>query len=133
MLPVILVSCLTGIMGAMAEGEVADVMATLSMCLNCLMGIWGLLVGLFYPAVIIRFALTGTLGSAFQFGEIFGFITANLGNYIIALLLGWVAILIGLLVGVIACGVGYLFTGFWAGLVTAHLWGQVYRASAAQV
>jgi hypothetical protein len=29
------------------------------------------------------------------------------------------------LLGLMVCGVGYLFTGFWAVLVQAHLFGQV--------
>jgi len=59
-----------------------------------------------------------------------GLITGNLGNYIIALILAWVASVIAGF-GVIACGVGVLFTSFWASLVMAHLFGQLQRASVA--
>lgn len=133
MLPVILIACLLSVAAMVTEGgrEAPNLMVAMSTCLNCLSAIWALLVGIVSPAILIRYAVTGEFISAFQFGEIFSFIASNLGNYIIALLLGWVAGLIGGL-GAIACGVGLLFTSFWALLVQSHLYGQVYVASQAQ-
>ena len=116
------------VVGGNGNGE--DLIGLVSLCLNCIVGLYGLVLGILFPAILVNYAVTGEVGSAFRFGEIFGFITGNLGNYIIALILAWVASLIAGF-GVIACGVGVLFTGFWAYLVMAHLFGQVHRASVA--
>ena len=48
----------------------------------------------------------------FQFGEIWDFIRANLGDYLLAILIYVVASIIAGF-GIIACGIGVLFTSFW--------------------
>ena len=113
-----------------AEGNRENLVTLLSIVQGCLTLPYGLVIGVLSPAILIRYAVTGEFTSAFRFGEIFSLITGNLGNYIIAILLGWLASLIAGF-GVIACGVGVLFTSFWASLVMAHLLGQVHRASVA--
>ncbi|MGA9349251.1 MAG: DUF4013 domain-containing protein [Anaerolineae bacterium] len=128
-LPIIFVSCLSW-MGAVIAEESEAIGAFLA-CMNCLSVLWGFLVAVVAPAATIRYAITGEFISGFQFGEIFNFIANNLANYIIAFLLSVLANFIGGF-GVILCGVGVLFTGLWASLVEAHLFGQVYRASETQ-
>jgi len=113
-----------------AEGNRENLLTLMSIVQGCLTLPYGLVIGVLSPAILIRYAVTGEFTSAFRFGEIFGLITGNLGNYVIAILLGWLASLIAGF-GVIACGVGVLFTSFWASLVMAHLLGQVHRASVA--
>jgi len=113
-----------------AEGNQENLLTLLSIVQGCLTLPYGLVIGVLLPAILVNYAVTGELGSAFRFGELFGFITGNLENYIIAILLSWLAGLIASL-GVIACGVGVLFTSFWGNLVMAHLYGQLHRASVA--
>jgi hypothetical protein len=84
------------------------------------------------PAGLIRYAQYDSLGSAFQFGEIFSFISSNIGDYIIVVLLTWVAQFIAGF-GVILCLIGVVFTGFWAILVTGNLYGQLARKAAGTV
>lgn len=112
--------------GGNGNGE--NLIALLLFPLYCLVGLYGLVLAILSPAILVRYAVTENFTSSFRFGEIFGLITGNLGNYILAILLTWLAGLIAGL-GVIACVVGVLFTGFWANLVMAHLYGQLHRAS----
>ena len=128
-LPIIFVSCLSW-MAAIVAGD-SDAIGAFVACVNCLSGLWGLLMAVVVPAATIQYAITGEFMSGFRFGEIFSFITNNLANYIIAFLLAMLANFISGF-GLIICGVGVFFTGFWASLVQAHLFGQVYRASKTQ-
>lgn len=128
-IPVIILACMasgTNIAMAQADSDVAQALSVVSICFSCLQIIVSLVVSAIMPAAWIRYAQYDTFGSAFQFGEIFRFITANIGNYIIAVLLTWVAgLLAGL--GLILCIVGVFFTMFWSMLVSANLYGQLAR------
>lgn len=133
-IPIWLIACvLWGLLfmaGAADSESLANVVALLNTCASCLYLVWMIVVWLVLPTAAIRFADTGEFMSAFQFGEIFSFITANLANYIVALILVLVANFIAGF-GIIACFVGVLFTNFWSYLVMAHLLGQVQRESLA--
>jgi len=111
-------------------GNQEALLTLMSIVQGCLALPYGLVIGFLSPAILLRYAVAGEFTSAFRFGELFGLITGNLGNYIIALILTWVASAIAGF-GLIACVVGVLFTGFWANLVMAHLYGQLHRASVA--
>ena len=130
-IPSILLSCVSGGINVFStNGDVdSDVMATLgivSACIGCLQIIVSLAANAVLPAAIIRYAEFGSLSAAFQFGEIFNFIKDNIGDYIIVVLVAWVAGLIGGL-GIILCVIGVFFTFFWSTLVTANLYGQLAR------
>jgi len=133
-IPIWVVACLGWgliLVGGAADSDaLVNLAGTCTTCIYCLAPLWGIVVWLVVPGAIIRYAVTGEFMSAFQFGEIFSFISSNLANYIVAIILMAVAGFIGSLGG-IACGVGALFTGFWANLVTGHLAGQVQRESLA--
>jgi hypothetical protein len=62
----------------------------------------------------------------------FSFISNNFGDYIIVILLVWVATFIASF-GTILCGIGIFFTNFWAFLVTANLYGQLARKAQGMV
>jgi len=126
MLPVILLACLQGIVSLAAGDQGGEGLLTVTLCVQCLSALWSLLVAIVFPAAVIRYAESGEFSAAFRFGEIFSLIAANTGNYIVAVLLGWVASIIAGF-GTIVCFIGDLFTAFWGYLVMAHLWGQVGR------
>ncbi len=108
------------------------VSAPVQLCMSgfgCLSGLYGLFLALVVPAATSMYAVTGEFGAFFRFGDIFKYITSNLGPYLVALLLGAVAAFMGGL-GVILCCIGVVFTQFWALLVGNHLLGSVYREAA---
>jgi hypothetical protein len=131
-IPTWVVACLlgglTGLAGAAESDALLNMAGLLNTCASCLYLIWGIVVAVIMPAAYIRYAVTGEFMSAFQFGELFSFISSNIANYIVAIILVVVAVLVAYL-GLIVCFVGVLFTMFWAYLVMAHLLGQVQRES----
>jgi len=130
-LPAILLSILYAIVVAIADasGSSEGVVTLCSTLLTCLTSLWGILMVLWLPAGLIQYAMSGEFGAFFRFGELWAFIRENLSNYIVAILLIIVASLVASLAGGILCGIGVLFTTFWAMLVAAHLLGQVKAAS----
>ena len=132
MLPImIVVGIIFGLTAAIAgslDSDAAETVATICPLIgNCLLFVYMILVMLILPAAIIQYALTGQFGAFFRFGDMIAFIKANIGGYIIALLVALVASLIAGMVGGIVCGIGILFTGMWAYLVIAYLFGNLAR------
>lgn len=97
--------------------------------LGCLILLWAVAVSIVLPAATAVFAVTGDLTSAFQFGRVFALVRDNLSTYLLTLVMGWVAGFIGSLGGSV-CGLGTFFTVPYAYMVTGHLYGQAYAASA---
>ncbi len=134
-LPMVLVACVMGIIGgatgALGENMDADTlggaMAIVMLGLECIMFVLALIPSVLAPAILARFAEERTIGSMLRFGEVIGFATANLGSYIVVLLIAGVAMYIIAPLGIIACGIGVIFTAWWAYLVFAHLTGQLAR------
>ncbi len=120
------IGVVANIVAASGGGDTAEVLGIVSACLSCVQIVLSLLAYFLLPAGLIRYARYETLGSAFQFGEIFSFISGNLGDYIITVVVAWVAALISML-GIILCGIGVFFTYFWGMLVTGNLFGQLAR------
>jgi hypothetical protein len=135
-LPIIVVSlCFAGLMsvfGAAEAEEAVNVIGSLGgICFGGLAFLYGILLTLVLPAAYGRYLETDEIGAAFRFGELFALVRDNLGSWLIALVLTWLAGLIGGL-GLILCLVGVLFTAFWANLVTMYLWGDAYREASAK-
>jgi len=124
-----------GVMGisAVASGRIGneDALGTmLALCapaLSCLMAIYGMFMNVWLPAAAVAYARSGAFGAFFRFGDIAGFITGNVGGYIIALLVAMATKMVAFLVGLILCGIGQPFTLFFWGLILAHLLGQLMR------
>lgn len=78
------------------------------------------------PVAVVRVIDTGRFGAAFEFGAIFEFITKNFTNYLLALLVHFVANFASQF-GIALCCVGIVFTAFWSVTVSAHAFAQAYR------
>lgn len=146
-LPVIVLSCCMGVLTAVvggaagssssssaqsAGGALAGVVSILSICLNCVIALYSLVAGLSLYAPLTRFAMTANQLSVFwDFRGNFAFIQKNVANYFIALVVAWVASMVGSF-GIILCVIGVLFTTFWSSMVGAHAFGQMWRVSQSQ-
>lgn len=133
-LPAILVGTvglfISAVSGAGVEREVPLLLTLCTTSLWCLATAYGLLLGLWMPGATVKYALSGDFGAFFRVGEIWSFISNNLGGYVVALVVAWLAGIAAALAGSVLCFVGAAFTGFWAMLVYAHLFGQVAREPA---
>lgn len=95
----------------------------------CLTTLYGIAYAAVLPAMYVQYARTREFNAFFQFREIFDFIREHLRDYIIAVLMIIVASIAASIVGGILCGIGMAWTGFVAGLVSAHLLAQVARGT----
>lgn len=102
------------------------VLILLVVCLALFILLYGLVLNLLAPAAYARFAATGSMSAAFQFGEVWRTVTANLGGYVLVVL---ATILAGFIAGLgsIACVIGVIFTGTYAAAVLYHFYGQAYK------
>lgn len=117
--------------GSDAGSSIAGVLGLVTLCLQCIVGIYALFAGLTLYAPLTRFAMSANQLSIFwDFRGNLAFIQKNLTNYIIALLIAFVASFVAEF-GIILCVVGVLFTIFWAQMVAANVFGQLWKNQAA--
>lgn len=81
---------------------------------------------IFPPIVTARYAVERNFGTMFKFGEIFAQVQRAGSALVMLFLITLVAYLVAG-VGLIACIIGVIFTGAYAGFVVSHATGQVYR------
>jgi hypothetical protein len=98
-------------------------------CAGCLIALYVIALILFLPAAFVRYATTEQFGTFFQFGPAWQLIQTNIGGYVMAVVVFVIAAAIAGIVGGIVCGVGAAFTGFWASLVGAYLFGNFAKGA----
>ena len=137
-LPLTIVSTCSGTGGAIFSEVLEDPDAVNAVngvwagCFGCLSIVIGIIVSLLMPFVWSRYAETGEFGEAFKLSEIFAMLKENIGQTIIATIVSGLAGFVAFLVGLIACGIGLIFTLFYAQLITVFLYGAVYREAKAK-
>jgi hypothetical protein len=87
-----------------------------------------LALAVYLPAAFARSALRGTVADGFAWREILGFIRANLGNYLISLVIYLIASFVSQF-GIVLCCVGIFPAVFWGYMVLAVALGQTVRLS----
>jgi hypothetical protein len=117
-----------GFLGALENDGLSALGSGLTGCVACLMFPLSLLVMFFLPGSLLFAAAEQRFSAGFEFGRIWPFIKANFANYLLAVVVYLIARFVGGL-GVFLLCVGVIFTAFWAFLITAHAFGQVYRAA----
>lgn len=106
---------------------VSTLLGIITLCFNCLIILYSFVAGVSLYSPMTRFAMSANQLSVFwDIRGNFDYITRNIGNYVTAVLIALVASIIGSL-GFILCGIGVFFTGFWAYLVGAFVFGQWWR------
>ena len=86
----------------------------------------------YLPAAMARAALRDSFAEGFAWGEILGFIRANLGNYALALVIYLVASFLSQF-GMILCCIGIFPAAFWAYEVLAYGLGETARLNPTSV
>ena len=84
---------------------------------------------LLLPAAIAFYAAEDELGAAFRFGDVFALVRDNFTTYLILAIVSWAVYTVGGILGIIVCGLGWLFTIPYAELVIGHLTGQAYAGA----
>jgi hypothetical protein len=129
-IPVVAVVCLLVVPAVIAGGSDSDAVRSIGSAgaffAWCLMFPVSLAMALWLPSALLAVVVTGEFSAAFEFANIWKFIRANIGNYLLAYVV-WLVARFAAGFGVILLCVGVLFTIFWALCVAAYAFGQVYR------
>jgi len=119
------------LMAGQVPQDVLEILASVSIgvgvCCGCLLLLYTILMALVMPFAWGKYIETGQFGAAFQLGEIFEMLKSNIGPAFIVLLVNGLVAFVAAIVGTIICGVGIVFTMFYAQLVMAFLYGSLYR------
>jgi hypothetical protein len=118
------------VLGDSSNDTTGIVITLVMVCCGGLMALYALVMVVVIPAAQANLLATGRVGAAFNFRQVFGLLRAAPGAYLIVLLGGIIGGFIASL-GMVACGIGVLFTSAYAMLISAHLMGQAYRAALA--
>ena len=137
-IPVIVLSCCAFLPTWFASaanndgGSPSGIMGLFSACLWCVTIVVSVAISVFAYAPLTNFALNNQLNTFWDFRGNWKFIQQNMGNYLIAWLMGTlVAGLIASIIGSVSCGLLAVFASFWSMLVAANLFGQYARAGMA--
>jgi hypothetical protein len=87
-----------------------------------------LALALYLPAALARSAMRGTVADGFAWREILAFIRANLGNYLLTLVIYLLASFVAQF-GILLCCLGLFPAVFWGYMVLAVALGQTVRLS----
>ena len=129
-IPVIIFAVVLGlpaiIMSAAENEGLRNVGGGMLGCAWCFLFPLGFAISFFLPAALLMVVTTRRFGAGFEFARIWAFIRANIGNYLLAIVVYLVARFIAGF-GIALLCVGVLFTEFWGMVVTGFAFAQVWR------
>ena len=131
-LPIVLIALLFACLGAAMGGASADsdnaerfgaLFGMLALCLVPILFILGLAVTVVSFAALARFVASNNLGDALKVADVIALTRRSPGAWLMLLVVSLLAGVVASL-GMIACGVGILFTAVYAQIVIGHALGQ---------
>ena len=109
-----------------ASDELAGVLGMGFLLLYMVIALAALILFLYIPAAMTRFALIGTFSAGFDFRENVAFIRRNLLNYVLALVIYMVASFVAQF-AVLLCCIGLFPVSFWAACMFGWALGETAR------
>jgi hypothetical protein len=97
-------------------------------CSWCLISPLILAITFFLPAALLKAITTGRFAAAFEFKQIYAFVRNNIGSYLLAIVVYFVARMLATF-GLILLCIGIFFTEFWGMTVSAYAFAQAWRLS----
>ncbi len=129
MLPLIILYIIAivgiGVVGSSSDAD-PDVVGPLFACLMPLISLVGIASAFLAYVGLARYVAYDQLSEAFKFSEVIGHVRSHATLWLLLLVTAILAGMVGGL-GIIACGVGVLFTAFYSYCVIGHALGQVAR------
>jgi hypothetical protein len=95
-------------------------------CVQVLVLLYMIIVGLALPLLYARYAITGDLNKAFEFNEIMEMFKENIGNLVAVFIMVIIFTVIAS-ISTLALFVGFFFGAFYAKLGAGFLYGKVYQ------
>lgn len=125
-MPVVILALLIVIPAAVAGGHDSELPPPALTALVCLVLPLCLLIMIVLPVALVHAAVTNRFGAAFEIGKIVGFIKANFVNYLLAIVVYFVAHTLSQ-VGIVLFCVGVVFTSFLGTVMAAYAFADAYR------
>jgi hypothetical protein len=97
-------------------------------CSWCVIGPLSLAITFFLPAALLMTITTGRFAAAFEFKRVYSFVRDNIGNYLLAIVVYFVARMLAAFGLTLLC-IGIIFTEFWGMAVSAYAFAQAWRLS----
>jgi hypothetical protein len=111
--------------GADGAAALAGGMFSIGMCL---LYVLALAIAVVLPAALTLAVMRRSFGAAFDFRTVFAYIGENGTNYVLAIVVHFIAGFLAQFGFILLC-IGLLFTAFWAQLATTYAFGETYRYS----
>jgi hypothetical protein len=125
----IVIAVPAALMSAAAQNDnMRDLTSGVFGCAWCIVAPLSLALWFFVPGALLMAIVDRRFGAAFEFGRIWSFIKANIGNYLLAMVVYLVSRFAAGF-GVILLCIGVVFTEFWAMTVAGYAFAEVYRLS----
>jgi hypothetical protein len=124
---VMMIMIIPSIIAQTADNDVVqNIGGGMAACVWCLIAPLSLAMALWLPGALLFAVVERRFGAAFEFAQIFAFIKANIGNYVLAFVVSLVVRLIVPFGFILLC-VGVFFTGFWSLVVTCYGFAESWR------